>query len=150
MTATFDSAELIAGLPSRPGVYRFRNAAGEVIYVGKAGDLKKRVSSYFQRNLPSPRTAMMVVVEPMSIAIESETRSRRPAKLKRERLRMNESEDIKVRVTSAGREAGVRSRKPEARIKSRPSSSGFWLPTPDSSPSVRTHHRSLLFPTPPE
>jgi len=60
MTTTFDSSELIAGLPSRPGVYRFRNAAGEVIYVGKAGDLKKRVSSYFQRNLASPRTAMMV------------------------------------------------------------------------------------------
>ena len=49
----FDSAALIGSLPQLPGVYRFRNAAGEVIYVGKAGDLRKRVSSYFQRNLPA-------------------------------------------------------------------------------------------------
>ncbi len=57
---TFDSAELLAGLPNLPGVYRFRNLAGEVIYVGKAGNLRKRVASYFQKNLASPRTALMV------------------------------------------------------------------------------------------
>src|SRR4051812_48285972 len=60
MPAEFDSAELLSSLPSLPGVYRFKNAAGEVIYVGKAGDLRKRVSSYFQKNHPSPRTALMV------------------------------------------------------------------------------------------
>ena len=42
---SFDCAEFLAGLPNMPGVYRFLNAGGEPIYVGKAGDLRKRVSS---------------------------------------------------------------------------------------------------------
>ncbi|HEY2627995.1 MAG TPA: excinuclease ABC subunit UvrC [Usitatibacter sp.] len=57
---SFDSAQFLTGLPNMPGVYRFFNAAGEPIYVGKAGDLKKRVSSYFQKSHPSPRTTLMV------------------------------------------------------------------------------------------
>jgi excinuclease ABC subunit C len=57
----FDARELIASLPSRPGVYRMLNAAGETIYVGKARDLKKRVSSYFQKTGHAPRTAVMVM-----------------------------------------------------------------------------------------
>src|SRR5438477_3305105 len=56
----FDPSEFVASLTNLPGVYRFLNAGGEAIYVGKAGDLKKRVASYFQKTEKSPRTAMMI------------------------------------------------------------------------------------------
>ena len=61
-------------LPTRPGVYLFKNAAGDVVYVGKAGSLRGRVRSYFSASSQSPKTREMLrhVVSLETIVVGSE------------------------------------------------------------------------------
>lgn len=51
---------LISVLPGRPGIYQFFDNTGKIIYIGKAKNLKKRVSSYFSKQHDSRKTALLV------------------------------------------------------------------------------------------
>lgn len=62
MSDTFDSRGFLKTVTSKPGVYRMYDAGSTVIYVGKAKDLKKRLSSYFRTNLSSCKTEALVAL----------------------------------------------------------------------------------------
>jgi excinuclease ABC subunit C len=55
-----DYKNIASSLPDNPGVYRFIDSTGKLIYVGKAKNLKKRISSYFVKTHASHKTAMMI------------------------------------------------------------------------------------------
>jgi len=57
---SFDHHNFLKNLSNRPGVYQMFNASGEILYVGKARNLKKRLSSYFRKHLDSAKTAALV------------------------------------------------------------------------------------------
>jgi excinuclease ABC subunit C len=61
-------------LPEQPGIYQYFDNTGKIIYVGKAKNLKKRVSSYFSKNHDSRKTAMLVrnIAEIKHMIVETE------------------------------------------------------------------------------
>ncbi len=68
--APFEVDTFLKSLTHRPGVYRMLDAKHRVIYVGKARDLKKRVSSYFTRAQQAPKTAaMMAQVDRVEVTV---------------------------------------------------------------------------------
>jgi excinuclease ABC subunit C len=67
---------IVQNLPDKPGVYQFYNSNSEIIYVGKARNLKKRVSSYFQKShTDSGKTRIMVskICDIRFIVVETES-----------------------------------------------------------------------------
>ena len=69
-TPVFDGKAFVRGLSTAPGVYRMLAADGGVLYVGKAGALKKRVASYFNSAPKGPRTqAMLAQTASMEVTV---------------------------------------------------------------------------------
>ncbi len=70
MSADFNHKQFIATLSHRPGVYRMLDRDDRVLYVGKARDLKKRVASYFGKNVVHPKTqALMANVGSIEVTV---------------------------------------------------------------------------------
>ena len=69
---SFDSTRFLKSLTAKPGVYRMLDEAGEVFYVGKAKNLKNRVSSYFQKTAKDSKTMALVArVHDVTVTVTS-------------------------------------------------------------------------------
>ena len=67
-------ASLLQRIPQNPGVYQYFNAEGEIIYVGKAKNLHRRVNSYFQKDHQSSKTRQLVahIADIRYVVVDSE------------------------------------------------------------------------------
>jgi excinuclease ABC subunit C len=75
MSLIYNHKEILSSLPEKPGVYQFIDSAGRIIYIGKAKNLKKRVTSYFSGNQSGKTTVMLgkaVTVNPIVVDNESD------------------------------------------------------------------------------
>ena len=86
-------SQQVADLPVQPGVYLMKNAAGKIIYIGKAKQLKKRVSSYFSASVSHPKTqslvAQIAAIETIITASENEALVLEANLIKQHRPRYN-------------------------------------------------------------
>ena len=68
--AEFDASRFLKNLTVRPGVYQMKDATGKILYVGKAKNLKARVSSYFRGGgLASKTMAMVAKIDDIDITV---------------------------------------------------------------------------------
>ncbi len=65
----FEATAFLATLTSRPGVYRLFDASGQLLYVGKAKDLHRRVKSYFQRSLDQRRLSLVAQIARIEVTV---------------------------------------------------------------------------------
>ncbi|MDD5461224.1 MAG: excinuclease ABC subunit UvrC [Methylococcales bacterium] len=90
---SFDAAEFLKSLTTRPGIYRMLNNKGEIIYIGKAKNLKNRVSSYFKTQSASIKQQVMVAkvaaIEVTVTRTEGEALLLESQQIKRHRPRYN-------------------------------------------------------------
>lgn len=76
MSDQFDAKAFLKTVTSQPGVYRMYDAGGTVIYVGKAKDLKKRLSSYFRSNLASRKTeALVAQIQQIDVTVTTQVQA---------------------------------------------------------------------------